>query len=95
MKLCVSAAAALAVALLLTGTALAKGPRVHGHTTTLSLYERDVSPTRLARPGAGGRGDASARALPVVAAPARKGAIECLADRSIDLYPRLPLRQRP
>jgi hypothetical protein len=51
LKLCLSAAAALVVALLLSGTALAKGPRPHGHGTTLSLYERDARPSRLARQG--------------------------------------------
>jgi len=58
LKLCVSAAAALAAALLLSGTALAKGPRhpshqrhPQGHGTTLSLYERDANPRRLARQG--------------------------------------------
>ncbi len=51
MKLCISAAAVLVVALLLAGTALAKSPRSHGRTTTLSLYERDARPARLARQG--------------------------------------------
>lgn len=48
MKLCLSAAAALAVALVLSGTALATQPR---HGTTLSLYERNAKPSRLARQG--------------------------------------------
>jgi hypothetical protein len=64
LKLYLSAAAALAVALLLSGTALAKGHRSHGHPaalakghrshghpTTVSLYERDARPFRLARQG--------------------------------------------
>jgi hypothetical protein len=46
-----SAAAALAVALLLSGTALAKGQPNHRHATTLSLYERNANPPRLRRQG--------------------------------------------
>jgi hypothetical protein len=49
LKLCISAAATLAVALLLTGIAFAKGRRVHRHGTTISLYERDARRARLAR----------------------------------------------
>jgi hypothetical protein len=53
LKLCLSAAATLAVALLLSGTALAnRHHRAYGHhPTTLSLYERDARPSRLARQG--------------------------------------------
>jgi hypothetical protein len=48
---CLSGAAALGVALLLSGTALAKSHGAHGHRTTLSLYEHDAKPSRLARQG--------------------------------------------
>jgi len=51
LKLCLSAAVALAVALFLSGTALAKGQPSHGHATTLSLYERNARPSRLAPQG--------------------------------------------
>jgi hypothetical protein len=44
-------AAALAVALLLSGTALAQGQQQRPHRMSLSLYERDANPTRLARQG--------------------------------------------
>ncbi|MDX6480842.1 MAG: hypothetical protein QOG85_1352 [Gaiellaceae bacterium] len=51
MKFCLSAAATLIVALLLAGTALANGQRHPLHRTSLSLYERDASVTRLADQG--------------------------------------------
>jgi len=51
LKLYLSAAAALTVALLVSGTALAKGQPLHRGTTTLSLYERDVHQSRLDRQG--------------------------------------------
>jgi hypothetical protein len=51
LKLCLSAAAALAVALLVSGTALARGHRMHRDPTTVSLYERDARPSRLTRQG--------------------------------------------
>jgi hypothetical protein len=51
LKLSISAVAALAVVLLVSGTALANGQRRHAHRTTLSLYERDARPHRLARQG--------------------------------------------
>src|SRR5207244_2401985 len=50
LKLCLSAAAALTVALLVSGTALANGQPLH-RGTTLSLYERDAHQSRLDRQG--------------------------------------------
>ena len=49
MKVFLSAAAALALALVLSGTALAASRP--NRTTTLSLYERDAAPSRLASQG--------------------------------------------
>jgi hypothetical protein len=51
LKLCFSAVAALAVALLLSGTALAQGQRHPHHRLSVSLYERDAKQSRLARQG--------------------------------------------
>jgi hypothetical protein len=51
LKLVLFAAAALIAALLLAGTALASGQRHPLHKTSLSLYERNAKPTRLARQG--------------------------------------------
>jgi hypothetical protein len=51
LKLCLSAAAALIVALLVSGTALANGQRHPSHRLSLSLYERNATPARLARQG--------------------------------------------
>ena len=48
MKLCLSAAAAIVVALLVSGSALASSPV---HRSTLSLYERDAHPHRLTTQG--------------------------------------------
>jgi hypothetical protein len=46
-----SVAATLAVALLVSGTALASGKRLPPHRVTNSLYERDAHPARLTRQG--------------------------------------------
>jgi hypothetical protein len=51
LAFCSSGAAALALVLVLSGTALAKGQRHHHHATTLSLYERNARPSLLARQG--------------------------------------------
>jgi hypothetical protein len=51
LKFCLSAAAALAVALLVSATALASAHKHPAHSTTMSLYERDASPARLAGQG--------------------------------------------
>jgi hypothetical protein len=51
LKLCLSAAATLIVALLLSSTALAKGQQHPPKRLSLSLYERDARPSRLAHQG--------------------------------------------
>ncbi len=51
MKLCISAAAALTLALLVSGTALANAHHHRPYSTTMSLYERDANAARLAGQG--------------------------------------------